>query len=336
VPMLRLPAHLPWRVRVELAVKYINNFDPEWISVLFVNYAYHPKGLVHGLAWSIMPLFASRKVHINFHEVWLCRELGWGWRQRSIGVLQRLLIQHFVKKAKPLVMHTNNATFAGLLNQHGIPVTELGLFGNVPVLDSIERNWVVPQVEASLRNRYHPKDLWSFGFFGALHPQWPPEPLLSYLDRASARLGKRVVLLSIGRIGQVGAELWNRMEKDYGSRFAFVRLGEQPAQRISEYLSWLDFGIATTPRAILGKSGTVISMLEHGLPVIVNRDDASFVGPEPYDSEPLLLQCDANLENRLCLRIEKGPRGSRRPRVARAFAQSLAAVSSLSNPKREV
>jgi hypothetical protein len=43
------------------------------------------------------------------------------------------------------------------------------------------------------------------------------------------------------------------MAQDYADRFAFVRLGEQPTVHVSEYLSFLDCGIATTPRSIIGK-----------------------------------------------------------------------------------
>jgi len=323
IPTLRLHASVPWSDRIQLARQQLDRFDPEWVSLQFVCYTFHPKGLVHGLAGKLAPLLTGRKLHVMFHEIWLCKELGWGWKQRAVGALQRFFIRHLIRAARPNVMHTSNATYAALLNRNEIPVTELGLFGNVPVLTKPDTGWIESQLQTALGGGYRREDVWLFGLFGALHPQWPPEPLLTRLHRAAQAAGKKPVLLSIGRTGSPGTDLWNRIARDYAGRFAFVRLGEQPTEHVSEYLSFLDCGIATTPRSIIGKSSTVISMLEHGLPVIVNRDAHH---PDPSVSEkcePLLISCNANLETRLRADLGHGPRGSRCPQVAQDFTFAL-------------
>ncbi len=323
VKVVRLPATLRWAECIRLARQQLDSFQPEWVSLQFVGYTFHPKGLIHGLAGKLAPLLRGRKLHIMFHEIWLCREMGWGWKQCAIGALQRLFIQRFVRVVKPAVMHTSNSTYAALLNRNGIPVTELGLFGNVPVLPEPSPAWLEAQLQAALGAGYRREAVWLFGFFGALHPQWPPEPLLTHLHLAAQAAGKKPVLLSIGRTGPAGADLWNRLTHEYAERFAFVGLGEQPPEHISEYLSFLDAGLATTPRSIIGKSGTVTSMLEHGLPVIVNRDDRTGE-PSPADKpEPLLLTCNADLEARLPAGLAKGSRGSRRSQTVRTLIMAL-------------
>ena len=327
IQVLRLPSALPWSECIEQARQQLDRFAPEWVSLQFVCYTFHPKGLIHGLAGKLAPLLTGRKLHVMFHEIWLCKELGWGWKQCAVGALQRFFIQRFIRAAGPKIMHTSNATYAALLNRSGIPVTELGLFGNVPFFSEPGKAWVDSQLRTILSGEYRREVVWLFGLFGALHPQWPPEPLLTHLHRAAQAAGKKPVLLSIGRTGSAGSDLWNRIVHDYADRFAFVRLGEQPAEHISEYLSFLDCGIATTPRSIIGKSGTVISMLEHGLPVIVNRDDAPGVGMPLGKAEPLLIACDTHLESRLQAGLPKGPRGSRRPPIAREFELSLERAS---------
>ena len=323
VQVLRLPATLPWPECIRLARQQLDSFQPEWVSLQFVGYTFHPKGLIHGLAGKLAPLLTGRKLHIMFHEIWLCREMGWGWKQCAIGALQRLFIQRFVRAVKPAVMHTSNSTYAALLNRNGIPVTELSLFGNVPVLPEPSPTWLEAQLQAALGAGYRRDAVWLFGFFGALHPQWPPEPLLTHLHRAAQAAGKKPVLLSIGRTGPAGADLWNRLTHEYAERFAFVGLGEQPPEHISEYLSFLDAGLATTPRSLSGKSGTVTSMLEHGLPVIVNREDAPGIGAPFGNSEPLLLACDTHLETCLQEGLRRGARGSRRAQVTHKFEVSL-------------
>ena len=319
----RLPSALPWPECIEHARQHLDGFDPEWVSLQFVCYTFHPKGLVHGLAGKLAPLLTGRKLHIMLHEIWLCKELGWGWKQCAVGALQRHFIRRFIRAVKPAVMHTSNATYAALLNRSGIPVTELGLFGAIPIPSESGTAWIESQLQTALGGTYHREAVWLFGLFGALHPQWPPEPLLTHLHRAAQAAGKKPVLLSIGRTGSAGADLWNRIVQDYADRFAFVRLGEQPTEHVSEYLSFLDCGIATTPRSIIGKSSTVISMLEHGLPVIVNRDDAAGVATSPGKTEPLLIACDTHLETRLQAGLSRGPRGSRRPQVTREFQLGL-------------
>ena len=323
IPVLRLPSALPWSECILQAQQELDRFNPEWVSLQFVCYTFHPKGLVHGLAGKLAPLLKDRKLHVMFHEIWLCKELGWGWKQCAVGVLQRFFIRRFIHAAKPNVMHTSNATYAALLNRSGIPVTELGLFGAIPIPPESGKAWIESQLRTALGVEYRREAVWLFGLFGALHSQWPPEPLLTHLHRAAQVAGKKPVLLSIGRTGDAGAELWKRIARDYADRIAFVRLGEQPTEHVSEYLSFLDCGIATTPRSIIGKSSTVISMLEHGLHVIVNRDDAPGVGTPLGNAESLLIACDTHLETRLQAGLGKGPRGSRRTRIAKQFAQNL-------------
>ena len=323
IQVLRLPSALPWPEYIGQATQQLDRFDPEWVSLQFVCYTFHPKGLVHGLAGKLAPLLTGRKLHVMFHEIWLCQELGWGWKQCAVGALQRLFIQRFIHAARPEVMHTSNATYAALLNRSGIPVTELRLFGAIPIPSESSTAWIESQLQTALGGEYRREAVWLFGLFGALHPQWPPEPLLTHLHRAAQTAGKKPVLLSIGRTGDAGSDLWNRLAQDYSDRFAFVRLGEQPTEHVSEYLSFLDYGIATTPRSIIGKSSTVISMLEHGLPVIVNRDDAPGVTTPPGETEPLFIACNPHLEALLQTGLRKGPRLSRRTRIAKDFLFSL-------------
>jgi hypothetical protein len=323
VRTLRLPSRWAWAGRIRRAGQELDSFDPDWVSLQFVCYAFHPKGLVHGLASKLAPLLKGRKLHVMFHEIWLCKELGWGWKQCAVGALQRHMIQHFVDEVKPNLMHTSNATYAALLNRSGIRVTELSLFGNVPILSEPRTTWIESQLRGVLGDAYRRESVWLFGFFGAIHSQWPPEPLLTRLCRAAQAAGKKPVILSIGRTGAPGLELWNRLSRDYAAHFAFAHLGEQPALRVSEFLSYLDFGIATTPRSILGKSGTVAAMLEHGVPVIVNRNDRSVADGMAFTADMPLVLCDASLEKRLGGSIKKVPSESRRPKVARGLVSAL-------------
>jgi len=52
-----------------------------------------------------------------------------------------------------------------------------------------------------------------------------------------------------------------------------VVAGEWSAAEISKLLQTLDLGLATTPLEVIQKSGSAAAMLEHGLPLLVIRDD---------------------------------------------------------------
>jgi hypothetical protein len=82
--------------------------------------------------------------------------------------------------------------------------------------------------------------------------------------------------------------------------FGFKKLGELSAARISQYLRNLDFGIAATAWLLIGKSGATAAMLDHGLPVMVTRDDykpRQVLQLEP-PADPLLIPADQDVSAR--------------------------------------
>jgi hypothetical protein len=80
-----------------------------------------------------------------------------------------------------------------------------------------------------------------------------------------------------------------------------LRLGEQPAVRISELLNTADFGIATSTLPLIGKSGTAAAMFDHGLPVIVNREDCRWTCAQPVEDRQaaLIIRMGDGLRSRL-------------------------------------
>jgi hypothetical protein len=175
----------------------------------------------------------------------------------------------------------------------------LPLVGSIPIADAELDLPVNPElwgVRVGADDKRLRHDCWWFGMFGALHPEWSPEPLFSYIARAATELDRRVVIASIGRLGP-GSWLWQDLQSRYGSRFSFATLGERSTLEISKFLQFIDYGISTTPWGLVNKSATVAAMLDHGLPVIVSRDDVHFRTALPEDSvvEPLLYKMDERL-----------------------------------------
>jgi hypothetical protein len=198
-----------------------------------------------------------------------------------------------------------------MLHRAGCAASLLPLFGNIPIIDAPNIEWLYKKLasldsaENFVRDR---SGFWMLGFFGALHRQWKPEPFFTILRRAAHKAGKRVCLLSIGRLG-AGEIHWDQFALKYEKDFYFLKLGEQPAERISQFLQYVDLGVAASTWQLIGKSGTASAMLDHGLPVIVTRDEVQSL--DAIDVSPpihaLLHRCDPSLEMKLAAGITKQP-----------------------------
>ena len=319
-PTLRLPSSMRWRERVALTKDHLSSFGAQWVSLQFVPYGFSDKGIVSNLGRNLKLIAGEHLIHVMFHELWIGAYQNAPWKERLVGIIQRVFIQRLHRCLSPAAVATSNGAYVGLLRRIGVPATVLPLFGNIPVLEGNGSGWFDEELKrAGLTSEGEERrSFWIFAFFGALHPIWPPEPLFSYIASAAKSSRKTVVVAAIGRLGP-GETLWQRLNRDYGGAFRFLNLSEQPAARISEFLQAVDFGIATSPWALIGKSGSVASMLEHGLPVIVNRDDVQF--PDLRECEaasPLLIKMDETLSERLPSLMRLAPR-STLPDVARMF-----------------
>jgi hypothetical protein len=328
VEALRLPASAPWPQRLLAAEEWLKRAAPDWISLQLVTYGFHPKGLIGDLAVRLAPLSRGRSVHLMLHELWIGMERGAPWRRRLVGHMQRRAVLALVSKLDPALVHTTNGTYAALLDRWGVANRVLALCGSIPILSSVDAQWLTQTLlglgvppPRSARD-----GCWRFGMFGALHPSWSPEPLFTQLGAAARSANRQIVIASIGRRGP-GEELWQHIQRRYGDRFSFAALGERPLRDISSFLQSVDFGIAITPWQLIGKSGTTAAMLDHGLPVIVSRDDQDFgVTPSTPISEPLLYRMDAGLPEWLHS-VKRQPACSRLPHVARQFITDLELTS---------
>lgn len=328
VPELRLGPALPWERRVALARAFLDRFGPEWVSLQFVPYGFDKRGIVRGLGKYLQPLAQGRRVHVMFHELWIGGS-GSGLKERAVGSLQKACVLRLMQSLQPRAIHTSNGMYVRRLAGHGLRAGLLPMFGAIPVGQGNGDNWLLPALsQAGLDLSGGRERALLLGFFGTLHPIWPPEPLLSLLLEAGRNSGKRVALLSIGRLGP-GEELWARMAEAYRESLVFLRLSEQPVERVSQFLLSMDAGVAASPYSLLGKSSSAAAMQEHGLRVIVNRDDASASAGPALDEEreKYLLRLDDRFAQQVILPRPCLPTGSRLAQVAARFRQDLEQAS---------
>jgi glycosyltransferase involved in cell wall biosynthesis len=322
-PVLRLPSAIIWFKRTKHAVAFRDGFQPDWISLQFVGYGLNPKGIVWKIVPDLKTIAGDYPLHVMFHELWVGMPPSAPFKHRIFGAAQRLSIRRLCAVLKPELVTTSNWLYVEALRRIGVASSNLPLFGNIPIADrghSTEFPGSLGDLKITPTNR----DEWWLGvFFGGLYPGWKPEPFLGLLRRAAKRAGKRVCLVSLGRLGAVGEAIWDELQHTYPD-ISLPVLGEQPAEVVSIVMQSADFGIAASPWDLIGKSGSATAMIEHGLPVIVTREDrqSSFAIPEP-STDPLFHSFSRNLEQELIDGLRKGTARSRRNDIAAKFCTLL-------------
>jgi len=328
IELLRLPFDMPWADRLKLAQQFLAASPSDWISLQFVPYSFQRWGIATRLVHAIPGLVGRAQLHVMFHEIWI--DGAASARQRLVSAAQRRAVLKLARQPGCLI-HTSNPTYQHALAHHGVHAERLPLFGSIPVGKAVGASWLAPLLAGAgcdaLTGDGGRGGWWIFALFGTVHPVWPPQPLLDELQAAAAAAGRRVALVAAGRMG-AGERIWHEMAAAYGVRIPMLHLGEQPAARISELFNSVDFGIATTPFALIGKSATVAAMLDHGLPVVVNRDDCQWPAPETADAREaaLLIRMSSDLPARL-RQARRLPPVWRLPAVASQWLGALAAAA---------
>src|SRR5215203_2771195 len=69
LPVFRIAEKIPNKKRVWHAQKWIQQFNPELISIQFVSYAFHKKGLPFAFTHQLINLTKEYRCHVMFHEL---------------------------------------------------------------------------------------------------------------------------------------------------------------------------------------------------------------------------------------------------------------------------
>ncbi len=320
LPMLRLPQTADWKSRIAITAKFLSATKAEWLSFQFVSYGIHPKGLARGFAQICQPLVEGRKVHVMCHELWIGAAKGSPLRHKLAGRLQKRYILEWLRAVNPRVVHTSNSAYRQLLARENIAADELPLFGNIPISNG-DGSWMAQELAGAGVSKANRGEYWIFGIFGGIPPVWSATELLERVLPVADKKNKKVILAAIGRHGSGESALKDAAERFRG-RAQVLPLGARPEEQISQFLAAVDFGVATVPWSLLGKSGAAAAMLDHGLPVIVTRNEVQFgfLTAPSADSRVILL--DAEFESRLA-QAGRCATKSRRPGVAAEFCRLL-------------
>jgi hypothetical protein len=313
-PVLRLSPEKAWTARYEHAQAFIEKIAPDWVSWQIVPYGFHPKGIIPDSAYEFTRLGQGRNNHVMLHELWIGLTLGESLKNRVYGFYQRRALAGFIQNIAPALHDTTNPAYRTALIRHGFTPGILPLCGNIPV---------EPMASAPRSSE------WVGGIFGTIHPQFDPHPCLATLASAAKAARRSLRILGFGRLGAHGEKVFAQLKDRYAGRIEIENLGERSSAEISRLFQSLDFGIGTHPWALIGKSGAVAAMLDHGLPVIVPRDDwALRTPPTPAPlRDPLVVRLsDTPPELMAAWLARRRPPGSRLPALTSAFLARLHSI----------
>jgi hypothetical protein len=324
VPVLRLPASLDWDARIAAADAWLAERKVDRLVFCFASTQYERRGMMRRPAPGLLRLAQGRRPAAILHETWLGDEDGASIKHRLLGLLQRRSIVDFLRALAPAPFYATNHLYRLALERHGLAAQVLPLFGNMPPAgphDGEPWFWAALReqgvgVDADSRGRF-----WLMGWFGSIYHGTPFEELFAPLAAAARETRRRIVMLSIGRQGE-GADDWERWRATYGQRADFAALGERPPQQVAEALAGLDFGVAASPLAMIGKSGTAAAFVELGLPTVVSRDDHHYryMPDRRLDLPANFMTLDGDLTRKLLAAGRAAPV----PRLAQAADRLLA------------
>jgi hypothetical protein len=323
--ILRLPHDEPWEARHRHATEFLAAQRPDWISLQFVGYALEPSGVVFRWARRLGELLRDHRVHLMFHELWIGASTEYGLADRLVGAAQKDSIRRLVRSVRPSAVHTTSRVYQDLLAGIGVKAGRLILPGNIPLhLDAGKRAGDAPTEVAG----FDRERCWLAGVFGTIHARWTPEPWLAELSEQAGKAGRKLVLVQFGEAGSQGKTRWERMAADYRDRAHFAACGPRDPAEIAALLRNMDCGIATSPWALIEKSGSTAAFLDRGLPVLVTRDDwhlRSGCTADPA-ADPLLFKSASALMRFLRSHPSIQPRSDKLASIANRLAAELLAA----------
>jgi hypothetical protein len=293
----------------------LNNLpSADLYSFQFAPYALANDGIPRRILNLLARKLQNKRVHLNFHEIWVGAYPRANWKERGIGWLQQKLILGFINICKPELVTTSNAAAIDRLKRRGVPARFLYLFGNVPTSSAFK----VTTTDQTLK----------IAFFGTPYSHFPYHKLGDFFLNLSKACGKKLEIILIGRQREdSGTDHILLLCKK--NNFLIQTTGELSTNLISEQLQGCTLGVSTTPFDVISKSGATATMLEHGLPVLAYDDgdtpQESLFIPDPFKDQIFLINDHSSVE-KLLQYIEK-PRKSFFDGVAHTANKMLELVS---------
>jgi hypothetical protein len=261
VPVLRIPVATVNSQRLSLANTWITNFNPQWISLQYVPYSFHRKGVPFFLYKQLLHVGKSYNWHVMFHEIWIGKN-RFSVKQAVYSWLQKRSIINLFRYIRPKVVHTHLPEYLNQLSKLSVPPKLLPLFSNIAVYNT--------------NNLVNSPNVFRVGFFSQTQVE---DCIIGFLERLKKLLEDRQITLEVLFIGGKNgkANVAATVLKDHSTLKEQISLtGFLEDVELSKALQTCDLGITSVYKHGLGKSGSVAAFIAHGVPVAAPRTHANY------------------------------------------------------------
>jgi len=308
---VRIPSCRPWSERVRFLTDFVRDFEPERISLQYVPFSFHAKGLPFRFAARFKKISCGRPVVLMFHETWVGISADASIKLLLWGRVQQLIFLHMFHLLRPLVVHSTTALYKSKLEGLGQPVKKLPLFSNLPVRHPEEvaakiAAWPIKAEQVDLV------------VFGSVYPGAPVDTFAREAKAYEAAHGITFNLVVIGRSNQHQENLL-RHWTEQGLRAKVM--GQMDEADVSAVLTKIHFGIFTTPLGLIEKSSAVATMWAHGIHMLCVAPEYQARGAAVTDANPYrFMQYE---EGRLASFMESSPFFSYMPTISKVAQQFI-------------
>jgi hypothetical protein len=254
IELLQIPSEYNYVSKIKLLKYHLDKFNPNWVSIQFVPFAFHKKGIPL-LFFRKLTFIRKYKIHFMFHEIWAGNYRIYKLSDLYLGLIQKLCVYYILLLLKPNLINTNLSFFQSKLKKFKPEL--LPIFGNIP--NNYEKKRFI-EIDSSKINIILfgglSKDLLGF------------EKQLLFLFRLFPSNGHLVTFHFVGIQNNLLPQYLELIDV-YFSKNNTIEWGFLHEDIISTILQQAQLGISRAPLELAGKSGSTIAMLEHGLPVLL-------------------------------------------------------------------
>ena len=254
IPAIRIPSDLNGQSKNEIAGSFIQTQNPQWVSVQFVPFAFHPRGIPFKLGRLLYSLTRNRRRHVMFHELWVGIYGSHTFKSVLLGWIQKVCVRYFLNKMQFNCVSTSNDCYLKELSD--LNAFHLPVFGNVPIAEN----------SSPFKKRETELHAIVFGTITSDLNQF--EEQLKWLLRLAQEKNLQLKVHFLGNSGTMEAKARNLVLEIAGEA-NFHSWGFLKGPYLSSSISQMDIGISRADYQLFEKSGTTMSLLEHGLPVLL-------------------------------------------------------------------
>lgn len=264
IPVMRYSHNCSWALRVRDARACIENFQPDWISLQYVPYGFHKKGLPFYLPKEIKTIVQGYRCHIMFHEMWIGLSPASALSHKFYGFFQRHIARDLIYVLKPAVVTTTNLLYQRIMTNSGMDVKLLPLMSNISQQE-MDKDFI-----AALEKKYavHFSDgsYFVIGVFGTFYPDARiPEKVPAFISESKTK--EKPLVITFGKNSNL-QEL-EVLKAALKTKAQLIELGEMNSRKVSTIFSILHVAVLCTPKEFIGKSGAFAALRRHNVPVVV-------------------------------------------------------------------